>query len=392
MKSKKILICLLMISLLSFYISNYSTIYTIDDLAYVIGIGFDTSDNNVIKLSLQVAVPSSHGSEGKGGSSQSEASIVKTVECKTVSDGINLINSYIGKKLNLAYCKVIVFSKDIPSKNIINYSATLLNDVEVRPYCSVLLSKCEASYFLENSEPLLEKLSSKYYNSSPSPEQTTGYVEHINLIDFYSDYYDTFGEPSAILGGITSDGEKGHIESLGLAAFHNGTLTGELTGNETIYHLIITNRLQNTVLSIPNPFNDSQYIALSIDSAHTKSRAKIVNGFPYITCKVKLNTRVLSSSINSDYLDKENIKKIEEYANSYFKANIENYLYKTSITLKSDIAKFGKYGVRNFLTWDKWKEYDWLNKYSNSTFNVSVDTHLKSSYLVVGINNKNLNY
>ncbi len=386
MRSKKILICFFIITLIVFYISNYSTIYTIDDLAYVIGIGFDTTDDNgIIKLSLQVAIPNSHGDNQ--GSSQSESSIVKTVECNTINDGINLINSYIGKKLSLSYCKVIIFSKDIPSKKIINYTATLLNDVEVRPYCSVLLSKCEASYFLQNSEPLLEKLSSKYYNSTPSPEQTTGFTEHINLVDFYNDYYDTFGDPCAVLGDITSEeDEKGHIENFGIASFHNGMLTGELTGEETIYHLIVTNQLQNTVLSIPNPFNDSEYIALSIDSTHTKSKAKIVNGFPYITCNVKFNTRILSSSINSDYLDKNNLEKIEDYANSFFKVNIENYLYKTSLVLKSDIAKFGKYGVRNFLTWDKWKEYDWLTKYASSTFKVNVDTHLKSSYLVVGIN------
>lgn len=387
MKSKKILICFLLISLLAFYISNYSTIYTIDNLAYVIGIGFDTSDNDILKLSLQVAIPSSHGESQ--GSSQSESTIVKTVECSTVSDGITLINSYIGKKLSLAYCKIIVFSKDIPSKNIINYSATLLNDVEVRPYCSVLLSKCEASYFLENSEPLLEKLSSKYYNSNPNPEQTTGYTQHINLIDFYNDYYDSFGEPSAVLGEIKVSDDangKGHIESFGIASFHNDVLTGELSGQETIYHLIITNKLQDTVLSIPNPFNDSEYIALSIDDTNSKNTVKIVNGFPYITCNVRVNTRVLSSSLNANYLDEKNIEKIEDYANSYFKANIENYLYKTSIVLKSDIAKFGKYGVRNFSTWNKWQEYNWLDKYANSTFKVNVDTHLKSSYLVVGVN------
>lgn len=387
MKSKKILVCFFMISLITFYISNYSTIYTIDDLAYVIGIGFDIADENIIKLSLQVAVPSSHGSESQGSSSQSESSIVKTVECNTISDGINLIDSYIGKKLSLAYCKIVVFSKDIPSKDIINYATTLLNDVEVRPYCSVLLSKCEASYFLENSEPLLEKLSSKYYNSNPSPEQTTGYSEHINLIDFYNNYYDTFGDPYAVVGEVVDDGdEKKHIESFGIATFHNGNLTGELNGEENIYHLIVTNQLENTILSVPNPFNDSEYIALSIDSSCAKNKAKIVNGFPYITCNITLNTRVMSSSVNADYLEQNNIKKIEDYANSYFKTNIEDYLYKTSITLKSDIAKFGKYGVHNFSTWDKWLEYDWINKYHFSTFHVNVNTHLKSSYLIIGTN------
>lgn len=383
MKAKKILIFLLIILLLVFYASNFTSIYTIDDLAYVIGIGIDNGTNGAIRLSLQIAIPLS--SEQSGGSGQSKSSIVKTIECNTINGGINLINSYISKKLNLSYCKVVVFSEDLSSKNIINYACTLINDIEVRPYCNVLISRCEASYFLENSEPLLDKLSSKYYKNETSSERNTGYTEQITLLQFYNDYYDTLGEPHTVLTQITdSTSEKNHIENFGLVTFHNGTLTGELSGVDTVYHLIITNQLQNTTISVPSPFNDYEYIALHIDSTHTKNKVKIVNGFPYITCDVRFNTRVLSSSVSSNYLTKENITKIEDYANSYFKSHIEDYLYKTSLELKSDISKFGRYAVKSFLTWDDWKKYDWVNKYPNSTFNVKVKTSLKSSYLIVG--------
>lgn len=383
MKGKKILIFLLIILLLVFYASNYTSIYTIDDLAYVIGIGFDNGTDGAIRLSLQIAIPIS--SEQSGSSSQSKSSIVKTIECNTINGGINLINSYISKKLNLSYCKVIVFSEDISSKNIMNHVCTLINDIEVRPYCNVLISRCEASYFLENSEPLLDKLSSKYYKMETSSERNTGYTEQVTLLQFYNDYYDTLGEPHAVLGEITSaTSEKNHIENFGLVTFHNGVLTGELSGVDTVYHLIITNQLQNTTISVPSPFNDYEYIALHIDSTHTKSKVKIVNGFPYIMCDVSFKTRVLTSSVSSNYLTEDNIKKIEEYANAYFKSHIQDYLYKTSIELKSDISKFGRYAIRNFLTWQDWKEYDWINKYPNSTFNVQVDTNLKSSYLIVG--------
>lgn len=383
MKAKKILIFLLVILLLVFYASNFTSIYTIDDLAYVIGIGFDNGTDGAIRLSLQIAIPIS--GEQSGTSSQSKSSIVKTIECNTINSGINLINSYVSKKLNLSYCKVVVFSEDISSKNIINYACTLINDIEVRPYCNVLISRCEASYFLENSEPLLDKLSSKYYKTETSSERNTGYTEQITLLQFYNDYYDTLGEPHAVLSEITSaTTEKNHIENFGLVTFHNGTLTGELSGVDTVYHLIITNQLQNTIISVPSPFNDYEYIALHIDGTHAKNKVKIVNGFPYITCDVRFNTRVLSSSVSSNYLTKENIAKIEDYANSYFKSHLEDYLYKTSLELKSDISKFGRYAVRSFLTFDDWKKYDWINKYPNSTFNVKVKTNLKSSYLIVG--------
>ena len=69
MSAKKILAILLIIVLFLFYLSNISSINTIDELAYVIGLGFDTSENGKLKLSLQISLPSSYSSNGGGSSS-----------------------------------------------------------------------------------------------------------------------------------------------------------------------------------------------------------------------------------------------------------------------------------------------------------------------------------
>ena len=91
---------------------------SIDTLGYVVGIGVDIGENDVLKLSFQIATPASSqgGSSSKGGSSSSSTSesstyIINTVECNSVDTGLNLINSHISKNLNLSHCKVIVFSE-----------------------------------------------------------------------------------------------------------------------------------------------------------------------------------------------------------------------------------------------------------------------------------------
>lgn len=177
------------------------------------------------------------------------------------------------------------------------------------------------------------------------------------------------------------------MKTYGLAVFKNDSFVGELTSSQALYHLIVSGHFKGTTLNIPSPFNDVDYISLYISKAKTKNTVKIVNGSPYIKCNVKFTARVLSSSISANYLTNENIVKIQEYANSYFKANISDYLYKTSIEYKSDIAGFGRYAVRNFSNLEDWKEYDWLNNYQNSFFDVNIDTNISSSYLVIG-NNK----
>ena len=53
---------------------------------------------------------------------------------------------------------------------------------------------------------------------------------------------------------------------------------------------------------------------------------------------------------------------------------------KTSKNYQSDIDGFGKYAVKYFYTIQDWEEYNWLENYHNSIFNVDVETTLKSGY------------
>ena len=58
MKARNILITLLIILLISFAFFNSSSVNTIDDLAYVVAIGFDVGENYALKVSFQINMPS----------------------------------------------------------------------------------------------------------------------------------------------------------------------------------------------------------------------------------------------------------------------------------------------------------------------------------------------
>lgn len=417
MNKNRFLIFLLLLVIIFFAFSNYSAVSTIDESAYVIAMGLDPAPDGKINLSLQIAIPDS-SSEGESSSSteHSSSSIVNTVECNTIFSGITLINSYISKRLNLSYCKVVVFSEEMAENGIGNYISDLMNDVELRPTCHILVSKCDAKYYLENSKPMIDNLSSKYYEVQRSSEKNTGYTKSITILDFYNSYYDSFVQPYSVLGSIsgansgniqnsqspqspnssedlnyvvsvesqTTEKVEKNIENLGLAVFKGDSFVGEISGMETVYHLMVSNQFKSSIINIPSPFADNNYIAIYISNVKSKNKVQIINGSPYISCNITLSARVISSSMANNYLEPENIKLIQDYANSYLKSCIEDYLYKTSIDFNSDIIGFGKYGVHNFRTMQSWNNYNWLEKYKNSFFDVNVNTKIVSSYLVYG--------
>ena len=434
MKIKKILIILLIIVITAFFLTNFSSIYTIDDYAYVIAMGLDNSDDSDLILSLQIAIPAGSSKGSESSSSQSSSSIVSTVKCKNINGGVNLINDYLGQKLNLSYCKAMVFSEDIAKKGIGNYICTATNDIEIRPSCDIIVSKCSALDYITNSKPLLENLSSKYYEIASSSQKDTGLTRTISLMSFYNRYYDSLCEPYAPLSSIeesnggdsssssggksegegsssssggksTSEGsssssggnsessskkdvEKDNasekIKNQGLAIFKDDKLIGEISREETLCYMLVSGKLKEAVINVPSPFEDADYVSLNISSVHSKNKVEIKNGTPFITCNISLSARVLSSTKTSNYLSKENSLALEYATNSYLNANITDFLYKTSKELKSDFIGFGRNAVRSFKTMDNWKNYDWLNKYQNSEFNVNVNTTVKSSYLLIG--------
>ena len=183
---------------------------------------------------------------------------------------------------------------------------------------------------------------------------------------------------------VEKDNTNAKIKNQGLAIFKDDKLIGEISREETLCYMLVSGKLKDAVINIPSPFEDADYVSLNISSVHSKNKVEIKNGTPFITCNISLSARVLSSTKTSNYLSKENSLALEYATNSYLNANITDFLYKTSKELKSDFIGFGRNAVRSFKTMDDWKNYDWLNKYQNSEFNVNVNTTVKSSYLLIG--------
>lgn len=71
-------------------------------------------EQNDLKISFQLSIPSKNTSDGD--SSSSADTVIDTIESSSVESGISLANGYISKKLNLSHCKVLVLSEEIATK------------------------------------------------------------------------------------------------------------------------------------------------------------------------------------------------------------------------------------------------------------------------------------
>lgn len=378
---------------------------SIENLAYVIALGIDKGEENLLKLSFQFATPSSDS--GSSGSSDSDTTTT-TVECSSISSGFNLMNSYISKKLNLSHCKVIIFSEELAAIGITEEVQTLINKIQIRPDSSIIISKCSASDFIENAKPNLMTLIARYYEIVVTSGKYTGYYYNSTLENFYSSLEESLVEATAMLGGTNVEQlhyidkdinyididssyiagtslveDENLIQLMGTAVFKDGKLVGELNGQETISHLIVTNKLDQCIINIPDPFSSDNLISVSISLNNTNNKVEFVNNAPYIMVDTSIEAYILTYSDSSNYGTEEALGIIEKYINSYLATHISSYLYKTAKEFNSDIAGFGKKVISKYTNINKWNESNWSNNYKNAFFHVNVSTDLEGSTLMI---------
>ena len=402
-KVLKTLFVLVVIIIFVLAFSNSYNALSIENLAFVLAIGIDTSSDNKLKVSFQFSTASP---ASESGSSEKASTFVNTVTASSLSNAINLVNGYLGKQINLSHCKVIIFSEKIALQGISDEIYTLINDTQIRPSANIVISKCDAKYYIEQTKPELENLISKYYEVFTSSSKYTGYMPDTTIGKFFDSLICTSCEPYAILGGVNEgkpnnkgivdsqkdyeikanqssiSGENG-AENIGVAVFKEDKLVGELNALETICLLNVTNNLDQFLVSVPDPANNNHYIDIYLTPlSNADIKVNTNSGSPYIKVNCRFSGRIYSMSENSKYLSPEALDAISNSCSSYLESIFTDYLYRTSKDLQSDISGFGKYALKNFFTTKESTNYDWRNSYKDAFFDVKIDASIKSGMLI----------
>lgn len=424
---KKIFVFAIILSLL-YSAPKYSRSgQDLDDLAYVMAIGVDVGTNAKYKISLQLSTLESSATEAATKSSDSSSSsssgssspgsdtssnyIINTVETDSLDSAINISNAFVNKDINLSHCKILVLSEDIAKNGVGDIVNALINKVEVRPDCNIIISKVPVGEFTSESKPEIGDILSKYYDVTANTYTGSGYSETVKLSNFYSNLNDSFYQAFATLGimsnpssntikdndknqlqsnldiqarSLTITPKESAVETIGLAVFNEDVLVGTLSANETACHQLVTNNFNYFTLNMPSPFSSDETLDLYISAfSQPKIKVSIVNNSPFVECNLYLDARMLS--FNSDTINtltEDKLNTIKTATVQYIEKQVYNYFDKTSKEFNSDIGGIGRFAAKNFKTIEEWESYNWLENYKNCTFKVNATVAIKSGHLL----------
>lgn len=185
--------------------------HSLDNISYVIALGIDLAED---KENLQVTFEFTDVSSfSNTGSSENSSPILNTVTANSINSAINLMNAYSGKEISLSHCKIVVFSEELAKLGIMYEITELISNIQVRPSINIVISKTEATEYIENSTSSLEKILTKYYDIFPNSSEYTGYTSNITIGDFYNSLINSDSGSIAILGGVNEASTSSENES-----------------------------------------------------------------------------------------------------------------------------------------------------------------------------------
>ena len=392
-KKIKYFCTIILLLIISYFLLGFSNSNSLDSFAYALAIGIDSSESSTYKFTFQF------NKSTKSSDTVEASSYIFSVDSTSLDSAISLLNNYLGKHINLSHCKIIVFSEEIAVSGIDKHISTLMNSVQIRPDTSIIVSKCDGKYFIENADSKLESLISTYYEVATSSSNYTAYTDYVKITDFLNKSESFKFEPCAILGNVYSMNTKSKdssaskvnqsqlssgtgIETLGVAVFKEGKLVGELSGIQTMGHLLVKNKIKTCAVSIVNPLNESEIIDLYLYNESTPDiSVEFINNSPFVSIDLKINAKILSGN-GSNSLDNNYLNLINEELNSYLEDIISDYLYTISKEYNSDIAGIGRFATKKFLTISDFENYDWLDNFKDCFFDVSVDCNVISELLL----------
>ncbi len=375
MKKTILLIFIIIISLFTLTGCYYTN--GIDNYYFIISLGLDLTDEGRLKLSVQTSSNSS-GESGSSGSTQPSNYKIYSVEANTIDEGLNILDNYLNKKINLSHCSALIISEELAKKGIKTYMNTLSNNPELRHSCQIIISSTTAYDVMEKVSNSGEVFSARLYDYLTETTEYTGFTIETSFGQFFQALDNDYYQPTAVYTLVSDD----TVQTAGFAIFKDEFMLDYMDVSNSIAHLIVTNDLNTCVITTDSPFEEGSEIDLKVSLyKKTDIDIDIINGTPLISVTIYPEGTVNSSGSTFNYIDNNNIKILENTVNSYFENLVKNYLYTISKKYNSDVTGFKALYKGNFFTREEFDKIHWDDVFQDSFFDVTINSKINSSNL-----------
>lgn len=377
-----------------------------EEVAYIVAIGIDKAEEEgMITVTYQIAKPNVEGNKGEG----EKDTILLTNSATTITESFSLLNSTTSLAPSLSHVKVLVVGQEVARDGLADMWGTLKRYREYRGSMFVLVARGTAKEFLEESKPSFNISASKYFETMLDSGIDNGYYLRTSFHQFYTRLKSNSAQPYATFVDVSSLSGKGEIstpkvsggktggyiagniplqggnpvEFAGTAIFKGDKMVGTLSTTETRMLAILLGEYHHGFLSVEDPIDPKHVIVVNLRLGSTpKINAILEDGRPVISVKISLEGEITSLSSGINYEQESYLKVLEEQINMVLQQEMVNMIQHTQ-ELGSDVGGLGYYIRPLFTNYQEYLEYPWLEEYSQSKVNITIQTKIRRTGLMI---------
>lgn len=392
----------------------------IDDQAYAIMVGIDKGVDNKIRLTVQFPTYKGGGngsSLGGGGGNSDEkehglvdGTVVASIECATVLEGINLLNTSTSRHISLVHCKAIIFSEQLAQDGINFYLSDFARFRETRRIANIGVCRGKAEEYIMENKTLIGDNIFKSIELSFSQSKNSGLFPMMGFTNFYKSTISPYSQAYSIYMGINnfknlqnSDKEKnpplkthenyypgdvpkkGNLkqEMIGTAIFNGDKLAGTLNAEETRYFLMVVNEFRHGILTIEDKRHPGMAIPFDLRPGRKPDiKVSFDKSTPIIDVNLNIEADIVGIQSGMHYESTDRIKELSDLLKDTIEVGASKTIKRVQKQMGTDIFGFGYYAASKFITINDLEKYNWLSHFIDAKINVSVRTNIRRTGLV----------
>lgn len=338
----------------------------IDDMAYVVAIGIDSSDGGGYDFTFAIGNPSSINGGGgdEAGGGDSNVLIFETQKGESIFSAGDSVSARLGQEINFSHAELLVFSQSVAADGVNNFIDALTRNLNERPKLIPAVAVTTAKETLEGINSKFEGNPEKYLKKLFESKNALA-LTAIDSRDFLC--RTKISDSGFAVPRISVDNSI-NIETM--SVFDGDSLVGAF--DDVLSYKLLNGSAEDVSYDIEGKGS-------LILNQRVKPTVSVACGdVPQISVTITLDATV--ASILPDAVKED----LYSAAGLSLKGRVFKLLEFSSKDLGVDIFGFDKYARGNFWVWDAWQKYNWRERYKNTEFNLSVKINPEKTGLITG--------
>lgn len=369
----------------------------LEQQGFVVAIGLDKNEDNLIDVTFQMANPQVGTSDIAEAPNEPSSDIV-TFTAPDIVSAKELANVVVARKISFDHLLVIIVGEELAKTELFHHViASSLVSPEMRLANNIIITKEKAGTFIRENKPKLETRPHKYYSFIIKEWKDAGYVPISDLNSYFqqqegqlflSAYATTEkqeelrkNEADYLAGQVPEHGGD-PVQMIGSAVFNKGKMIGTLTGAETRTALLLRRKTVANYYaqSFPDPIQDDYRIAVQImKQGRNKVKMNVKSDIPKVKVMIPVKLQIFSNPSLENYsTNLSNQNKLKKSIKESLENDARKLIKKTQEEFESEPFEWYLEARRHFWTLDEYKNYNWEEKYKDAEVEVTFDIKIEN--------------